>query len=110
MSWINLSAIWKIVVYGLLAGAGLPALFAIGLVALSRPGRGRAATVRAGGAGSGGAGSGGAGPGDADDALVGGSLIGQVIAAICFLVILVAIAWGVYKIYQLGHPATTSHK
>src|SRR5438876_468171 len=29
MSWINLSAIWKILVFGLLAGAGLPALFAL---------------------------------------------------------------------------------
>ena len=31
MSWINLSALWKIVVFGLIAGAGLPALFAVGL-------------------------------------------------------------------------------
>jgi hypothetical protein len=38
MGWINLSAIWKIVVFGLLAGAGLPALFAIGLRALVMPG------------------------------------------------------------------------
>src|SRR5437867_323171 len=38
MSWINLSAIWKIAVFGLLAGAGLPALFAIGLRALATPG------------------------------------------------------------------------
>ena len=37
MSWINLSALWKIVVYGLLAGAGLPALFAVGLRALACP-------------------------------------------------------------------------
>src|SRR5438270_844936 len=29
MSWINFSAIWKIVVFGMLAGAGLPALFAL---------------------------------------------------------------------------------
>jgi len=34
-SWINLSAIWRIVVVGLLAGAGLPALVAVGLRALS---------------------------------------------------------------------------
>jgi cation transporter-like permease len=100
VSWINLSAIWKIVVYGLLAGAGLPALFTVGLVALSRPGRARTATARTAGAGT----------GNADDALIGGSVIGQVIAAICFLVVLAAIGWGVYKIYQLGHPATTSHK
>ena len=36
MSWINLDALWKIVVLGLVAGAGLPALFSIGLLALSR--------------------------------------------------------------------------
>jgi hypothetical protein len=29
MSLINLSALWKIVVFGLLAGAGLPAIFAV---------------------------------------------------------------------------------
>ena len=38
MSWINLSALWKIVVFGLLAGAGLPALFAFGLRSLAMPG------------------------------------------------------------------------
>jgi hypothetical protein len=34
-SWINLNALWKIIVIGLLTGAGLPALFAIGLRLLS---------------------------------------------------------------------------
>ena len=38
MSWISLSALWKIVVFGLLAGAGLPALFAVGLRSLAMPG------------------------------------------------------------------------
>ncbi len=36
-SWINLNALWKIIVVGLLTGAGLPALFAIGLRLLSPP-------------------------------------------------------------------------
>ena len=36
MSWINLSALWKIIVFGLIAGAGLPSLFAIGLYSLSK--------------------------------------------------------------------------
>ena len=35
-SWINLDALWKIVVFGLVAGAGLPALFAVGMFSLSR--------------------------------------------------------------------------
>jgi hypothetical protein len=89
--WIDFSAIWKVVVFGLLAGAGLPALFAIGVTALSRPGSRRAATA--------------AGPGGGDDVLVGGSVTGIIIAAVCFLIVLAAIGWGIYEIYQTGHPA-----
>lgn len=90
MSWINLSALWKIVVYGLIAGAGLPAIFAAGLYSLSRGTR----TAQAAGAGV-----------DTDsDVLVGGSVVGMVIAAICFLAVLAAIGWGVYEVYQIGHP------
>jgi hypothetical protein len=90
MSWINYNAIWKIVVYGLLLGAGLPALFAGGLFALSRGPR-----VQTAGA-------------DSDsDSLVGGSVAGMVIAAICFLVVLAAIGWGIYEVYKIGHPAAT---
>jgi hypothetical protein len=91
MSWINLSALWKIVVFGLIAGAGLPALFAAGLYSLSLgPRRARLA---------------GADGGADSDVLIGGSVIGMVVAAICFLVILAAIGWGIYEIYQIGHPA-----
>ena len=39
------------------------------------------------------------------DALVGGSAIGMVLAAIAFLIVLAAIGWGVYEVYQIGHPA-----
>ena len=50
MSWINYKALWKIVVYGLIAGAGLPALFAVGLRALAWPGsRVQTAAVGVGG-------------------------------------------------------------
>jgi hypothetical protein len=95
-SWINLSAIWKIVVFGLLAGAGLPALFAIGMTSLTRGGRSsRGATATAGTAG----------PGGGDDVLIGGSVIGMMIAAICFLIVAAAIGWGIFEIYQSGHPA-----
>lgn len=89
--WINLSALWKIVVYGLIAGAGLPALFALGLYSLSRgPKTARLATAGA----------------DSDSGvLVGGSVIGMIIAALLFLVVLAAVGWGVYEVYQLGHPA-----
>jgi hypothetical protein len=96
-SWINLSAIWKIVVFGLLAGAGLPALFAIGIISLSRGGArsSRGATATAGTAG----------PGGGNDVLIGGSVIGMMIAAICFLIVAAAIGWGIFEIYQSGHPA-----
>jgi hypothetical protein len=93
MSWINLSALWKIIVFGLVAGAGLPALFAGGLYALSLgPNRARAATAGADG-------------GADSDVLVGGSVLGMVLAAIAFLIVLAAIGWSIYEIYQIGHPA-----
>jgi hypothetical protein len=87
MSWIDLSAIWKIVVYGLIAGAGLPALFAAGLFALSRGPKTQTA-------------------GTDSDVVVGGNPLGMVIAAVCFLVILAAIGWGIYEVYKIGHPST----
>lgn len=93
MDWIDLGAIWKIVVFGLLAGAGLPVLFAAGMLSLSRGPRTQTATAGT---------SGGTGRGDA---LVGGSPVGMAGAAICFLIVLAAIGWGVYEIYQLGHPS-----
>jgi len=99
MSWINLSALWKIVVFGLLAGAGLPALFAIGLRALAWPSgaRGPAAGPRAGGGGG----------ADSDsDQLIGGNVLGLIIAAIIFLAILAALGWGIFEVYQIGHPVT----
>jgi hypothetical protein len=75
-------------VFGLLAGAGLPALFAIGMVALSKGPKARAATAA----------------GDSH-VVVGGNPVGLVAAAFCFLVVLAAIGWGIYEIYQIGHPA-----
>jgi hypothetical protein len=86
MSWINLTALWKIVVFGLVAGAGLPALFAVGLFSLSKGGRAQTA-------------------GGDSDVVIGGSPVGMIIAAACFLVVLAAIGWGIYEVYQIGHPA-----
>ncbi len=91
MSWINLSALWKIVVFGLIAGAGLPAIFAVGLRSLSLGPR----TVHASADGT----------VAESDGLVGGSAVGMLGAAICFLIVLAAIGWGVYEVYQIGHPA-----
>jgi hypothetical protein len=91
MGWINLQALWKIVVFGLIAGAGLPAIFAGGLYALSQGPRTRVA--------------GADGTYTDSDALVGGSIVGMALAAIAFLIVLAAIGWGVYEVYQIGHPA-----
>ena len=93
-SWIDLTALWQIVILGLLAGAGLPALFAVGLLALSRPGAARAQTATAGGSPDGGD----------SDGIVGGSVAGIVAAAVCFLIVLGAIGWGIWAIYKAGHP------
>src|SRR5450755_2807749 len=86
MSWINLAAIGKIVGFGLIAGAGLPALFALGLLALSKGGR----TQTAGAAGAGGA--------DSDVVVVGSNPAGIIVAAFCFLIVLAAVGWGIYEI------------
>jgi hypothetical protein len=85
-SWINLTALWKIVVFGPIAGAGLPAVFAVGLFSLTRGPKTRTA-------------------GADSDAIAGGSVAGMVIAALCLLVVLAAIGWGIYEVYQIGHPA-----
>jgi len=82
-SWINLTALWKIVVVGLLAGAGLPALFAVGLRALSL-GSAPTPATRTGAAGT-------------DDARSAGPL-GLALAGLCFAVVLAAIGWGIYSI------------
>jgi len=82
-SWINLHALWEIVVVGLLAGAGLPALFAVGLRALSLPGsRGQA----------------GNGGQVGEERIVGGSVPGMVAAGLCFAVVLAGLGWGIYYI------------
>jgi len=110
-SWINLTALWKIVVIGLLAGAGLPALFALGLRALSprtqavgaAAGAGASATPIGNGSkgiGGGGSGSGsGSGSGAADnEQTVSSGPLGIAVAGLCFLVILAAIGWGIFSI------------
>jgi hypothetical protein len=82
-SWIDLDALWKIVVIGLLAGAGLPALFAVGLRAVSLP-------DRAGGAPAAGEAGG--------DRIIGTNPLGIAAGAACFAVVLAAIGWGIYSV------------
>lgn len=79
-TWVNLQALWQIVVVGMLAGAGLPALFAVGLRALSLPG-GRVQTAATD-----------------SDRIVGGSPAGIAVGGLCFAVVLAAIGWGIYLI------------
>jgi Mn2+/Fe2+ NRAMP family transporter len=78
-SWIDLHALWQIVVIGMLAGAGLPALFAVGLRALSLPGSHPQAAA------------------DSDE-IVGGNPAGIAAAGLCFAVVLAAVGWGIYII------------
>jgi hypothetical protein len=97
--WVNWTALWQIVVLGLIAGAGLPALFAVGLRALAI----RGGTIRGGGRAQ----PAGAGQdsGQAGIGLAGTSAVGLLVAGLCFLIVLAAIGWGIYAIYQAGHPA-----
>jgi hypothetical protein len=83
--WIDLRAVAEIVVVGLLAGAGLPALFAIGLRALALPGKGH---IRV-----------------SADELVGGNPAGIAVATVCFAIVLAAIGYGIYLIVVSGHGA-----
>ena len=92
-SWINLSALWQIVVVGLLAGAGLPALFAVGLRFLNMP----ATRVATAGAGADGHHHGVSGHAD-EETVYGGNTMGLVLACVCFAIILAAIGYGIYLI------------
>ena len=85
--WIDLHALWQVVLVGLLFGAGLPALFAVGLRALSAPGNRRTLSVADGQAQTAGA-----------DRLYGGNPVGLAVAVVCFAVILAAIGYGIYLI------------
>jgi hypothetical protein len=77
--WIDLSALWRIVVLALLLGAGLPALFGIGLRLLS-PSNSRPHAV-------------GSSP-----RAVPANPAAVAAAALCFAVVLAAIGWGIYLI------------
>ena len=79
-AWIDLHALWKIVVVGLICGAGLPAVFAMGLKALSL-GRPDADTSPAG-----------------TTTFARSNPVGVLLAAVCFAVVLAAIGWGIYLI------------
>ena len=102
--WINLHALWQILVFGLLAGAGLPALFAVGLRFLGMTPSGQPQPAGPGPAGrpAAVAADGRAGAAQADG-IVGGSPLGMVLAGICFAIVLAAIGWGIYFIVLSSH-------
>lgn len=83
--WVNFSALWQIVVLALVAGAGLPALFALGLRALALNGGTSSAEGSSG-------------------KLYGGNPVGLIAGGVCFLIVLGAIGWGIWQIWYLGHP------
>jgi hypothetical protein len=84
-SWINLNAVGQILGLGLLLGAGLPALFAVGLRALS------VATPDAAGTNSG-----------AGGVSISPSPVRVAAACVCFAIVLAAIAYGIYLIVSMS--------
>jgi hypothetical protein len=80
-AWVNWDALWKICVIGLLCGAGLPAIFAVGLRLLSLPGHGAAAA-----------------PSEDGDQIYYGNIGGAIGAGVCFAIVLAAIGVGIYFI------------
>jgi hypothetical protein len=81
-NWIDLNALWKIVVLGLICGAGLPAIFAIGLRLLSLPAHGAGAVAVA----------------ENDERVYFGNVGGAIGAGVCFAIVLAAIGLGIYWI------------
>ncbi|MEO7061431.1 MAG: hypothetical protein ABI083_17055 [Lapillicoccus sp.] len=78
-SWIDLSAVAKVCVVGLLAGAGLPALFALGLRAVAPAGAAHGDVPGA----------------QAQGRLPRGRMAGIALGGVCFVVILICAASGI---------------
>jgi hypothetical protein len=78
--WIDLSALWKIIVVGLLAGAGLPAVFAVGIRVLALTGERHPGAVTP--------------DGHAGD----GGILRLAVAVGCFTVVLAGVGTGIYLV------------
>ncbi|MFD7412642.1 hypothetical protein [Kitasatospora purpeofusca] len=83
-SWIDLDALWKILVVGLLTGAGLPALFALALRLLNPPAGPAPTGVPATGSAS----------EPATDRPTAGP-VGYALAGLLLAVVLASIGWGI---------------
>ncbi|MFD8317599.1 hypothetical protein [Kitasatospora purpeofusca] len=83
-SWIDLDALWKILVVGLLTGAGLPALFALALRLLNPPAGPAPTGVPAGGPAT----------EPATDRPTAGP-VGYALAGLLLAVVLASIGWGI---------------
>ncbi len=81
---LALEGAWRVLVVGLLLGAGLPAVFALGIRSLGMAGGGNSSTV-------------GDDPVDAP-----ASAIGKTLATLCFLLVLVGVALGITFIIASG--------
>lgn len=81
--WINVHALWQILVVGLICGAGLPAVFAFGLRVLSTPGKGQQVAADS-------------------DRIVTANAFGIAIAGVCFALTALGVAWGIYFIVSGG--------
>lgn len=81
---LALEGAWRVLVVGLLLGAGLPAVFALGIRSLAMTGGGSSATA-------------GDEPVDAP-----ASTIGKALATLCFLLVLVGVALGITFIVASG--------
>ncbi len=90
--WINFHALWQIVVVGLLCGAGLPAVFAIGLRALELG----TAPVPAGQS----VGSTSATASTTATATARPTPAALLAAGLCFAIVVAAIVWGIYLIVK----------
>ena len=88
--WINLHALWQILVAGLICGAGLPALFVFGIRAMAWTSHGRPVAVGDDGV-------------VGSDRVVGGNPVGMAIACVCFALTAIGVGWGLYFIVSTGH-------
>ena len=80
-TWLNVGALWRVLVYGLIAGAGLPILFAVGI---------RAQAV---------------GAGEATDSHAGRRPLATGLAYLCFALVAIAVVVGVLFVARdfIGH-------